>query len=246
MKKNQHILIVDDDRDFAESLSLYLQLDGIRTSLAFSGEEAVEIMGQEEFDLIFMDVKLPGMNGVESFFKIRKMKPHAKVMMMTAHSLHHLLSRALDGGALGILHKPFTMKKVQEALKEIEPEGVILLADQDKSFIEGMTDELEKKGYRALWVQDGECAMDLACSQTFDILVLDLKLPILSGLEVYLSLKEMGCCRPAILVTANPHESETVLQSIEEYSVSGCLIKPFNPEVLMDIINKELGNKELR
>ena len=99
--------IVDDDRDLAQSLALLMQIEGHEVTLAFNGEEAVRLMRDRDFDLILMDVRLPGMNGVESLSAIRRLKPTAKVLMMTAYSVEQLVQQAIDAGAIGVLQKPF-------------------------------------------------------------------------------------------------------------------------------------------
>jgi DNA-binding response OmpR family regulator len=65
------ILIVGDDRDFGQSLANFLRLEGHQVVLAFDGETAVEKFRTRDFDAAFLDVKLPGMDGVESFLEIR-------------------------------------------------------------------------------------------------------------------------------------------------------------------------------
>jgi len=76
------VLIVDDDRDFAESLALLLEARGYQVELAFSGEEAIVKFREQDFDIAFMGVRLPGKDGTESFLEIRKFRPSARVMMM--------------------------------------------------------------------------------------------------------------------------------------------------------------------
>jgi DNA-binding response OmpR family regulator len=93
------------------------ELEGHHIELAFDGEEAVRKFRKRSFDVTFMDVRLPGMNGVESFFELRKIKPYAKVVMMTAYSVEDLLTRALDAGALGVLAKPFGADEVLQSCR---------------------------------------------------------------------------------------------------------------------------------
>ena len=119
MKKGLRIFVVDDDRDFAEGLADIFELNGHECELAFNGEEAVEKCKEKDFDIAFMDVKLPGKDGVESFFEIRKTRPHAKIVMMTGYSVEKLLDDALNNGAWGILHKPLDMDKVLEMIAQI-------------------------------------------------------------------------------------------------------------------------------
>ena len=78
--KNLRILVVDDDRDFAEGIADALELHGHEIAVAHSGEEALETFTETEFDLTFMEVKMPGWNGVESFREFRRRFPGAKVV----------------------------------------------------------------------------------------------------------------------------------------------------------------------
>ena len=143
--KKLHILIVEDDQDFAESMADILGSQGHLVQLAVSGEEAISIFQKHDFDVAFMDVKLPGMNGVESFLEIHKSKPKAKVVMMTAYSVKQLLDEAVENGAWGVLHKPFDLEHVLEILNKIKSHG-ILIADDDPDFVNTIIDMLETKG----------------------------------------------------------------------------------------------------
>jgi CheY-like chemotaxis protein len=102
------VLIVDDDADLAESLAEVLLDHGCDVSIAEHGREAVARVGAEDFDIIFMDVRMPVMNGVDSFFAIRSIRPQARVVMMTGFK-EAFVERAIQAGAEGPLHKPFSV-----------------------------------------------------------------------------------------------------------------------------------------
>ena len=101
-----NVMIVDDDRDLAESLAELLEMSGCDVTTAANGKEAVLSHGKQDFDVTFMDVRMPIMNGVDSFFEIRKLKPEAKIVMMTGFK-EAIVTRALEAGAAGLLTKPF-------------------------------------------------------------------------------------------------------------------------------------------
>jgi CheY-like chemotaxis protein len=106
--KDTSIIIVDDDRDLAESLAELLEVNGYQVEIASNGQEAVERFRHKDYDIAFMDVRMPVMNGVDSFFAIRQMKPEARIVMMTGFK-EPIMQKAVDAGALGPLHKPFTI-----------------------------------------------------------------------------------------------------------------------------------------
>jgi two-component system, NtrC family, response regulator HydG len=92
---SERVLIVDDDKDHAESIADLLQLRGFEVEVAYSGEQALQLFQKAPFDVSIMDVKLPGMNGVDAFFEFRKVRPQAQVIMMTGLSVEQLIASAV-------------------------------------------------------------------------------------------------------------------------------------------------------
>ncbi len=107
MSRPMKVFIVDDDQDVAESMADLVELRGHEADIANSGEEAIDRFRDHDYDIAFMDVRMPGINGVESFLEIRKFKPAARIVIMTGFSVENLLVQALDNGALTVLYKPF-------------------------------------------------------------------------------------------------------------------------------------------
>ncbi|MGR3173029.1 MAG: response regulator [Candidatus Scalindua sp.] len=229
------ILVVDDDHDFAEGIAETLELNGHEVQLAFSGEEAIRKFKEEDYDISFMDVKMPGKNGVESFLEIRKFKPHANVVMMTAFSVHQLLEQAVESGAVGVLNKPFDMQSVNEMLNKIKPKG-ILLADDDQDFVDNIMEVLEEKGYNVYVAHDGREAVKRVQSNGIDVLILDVRMPFLNGLEVCLELKKSGHSIPTIIVTAYATEDAEIIDKLKTLSITGILTKPFDPKELLQAL----------
>ncbi len=111
------VLIVDDDTTGVETLSNVLEIKGYRVDAAYGGMEALEKIGRTNFDFVLLDLKLPDINGVETFRKIKKVKDGLKVVIMTAYSLPHLIQEARKEGALAILTKPLNIDKLLSLLK---------------------------------------------------------------------------------------------------------------------------------
>jgi DNA-binding response OmpR family regulator len=86
MEDKSRVLIVDDNIPFAKSLSDILSMKGWKSIVANDGEEAIEKVGEDGFDVILLDIRLPGIDGVEACKKIKKIKPESVVIMMTAFS----------------------------------------------------------------------------------------------------------------------------------------------------------------
>ena len=106
------ILVVDDQRGIRLTLSAIIEHQGYEVTEAEDGYQAIEAVTNNAFDLVFLDIKMPGINGVQSFREIKKISPGSAVVMMTGFSVEDLVSEALEEGARTVIYKPFQVDKV--------------------------------------------------------------------------------------------------------------------------------------
>jgi two-component system response regulator HydG len=203
---------------------------GHHVELAYTGEEAIVRFREADFDVVFMDVKLPGMNGVQTFLEFKRVRAEARVVMMTGYSVEQLVAQAVDNGALGVLRKPFNAADLLMAVDNVRPRGIVLIVDDDPLFTSSIIPVLAARGYRVETAGTGEEALHKLTNVAIDCLLLDVRLPVLSGLEVYLRLKEAGRLVPTILITGHAGDDETNQLCP---MTQGLLIKPFDPAVLL-------------
>lgn len=111
-------LVVDDEEVVRALFSRILGAESFRVETARDGVEAVEKAAQSDFDLIFMDVKLPGKNGVDAFKEIKNSGSEATVIMMTGYAVEKEIEEALRLGARGCLKKPFDIEEIAEILRK--------------------------------------------------------------------------------------------------------------------------------
>ena len=118
---DEPILIVDDDEDIRETLTRILQLDGNRVITAGSGEEAVEIVSGRSCRMAFIDVKLPNIDGLETFLRIKEINPSILTVMMTGfqNEVRDALEKAQDASAVTCLYKPFDPADAADLVKKI-------------------------------------------------------------------------------------------------------------------------------
>ena len=79
---------------------------------------ALEKLKAQRFDVIFLDLAMPGMNGAETFREIRRAHPAAKVVIITADPNSDLMAKALDVGPFAVMRKPFTLDELRVVLRE--------------------------------------------------------------------------------------------------------------------------------
>jgi DNA-binding NtrC family response regulator len=106
MKIPIEILIVDDEKDFVEMLSLRLQDEGHRVSGAFSGEDGLAALEQHDFDVVILDIKMPGMDGIQALKGIKAKHPIVEVILLTGHGAVDTAVEGLKSGAFDYLNKP--------------------------------------------------------------------------------------------------------------------------------------------
>ncbi len=102
-----HILVVDDDEALRGILGDVLTEDGYHVTVASSGEEALDVIRQHPFDIVVLDIRLPGMSGMEVLEKVKEMYPQLQVIIITSHASLETAVTALRCGAYDYLSKPF-------------------------------------------------------------------------------------------------------------------------------------------
>ena len=114
------ILIVDDEINIRMTLKDILEDEGYETCVAGTGEKAIKIASKENIDMIILDVKLPGIDGIETFTKIHQDKPELDVLMISGHSDISTAVSAVKIGAYDFLEKPLSMIKILTAVRNIK------------------------------------------------------------------------------------------------------------------------------
>jgi len=107
-----HILIVDDEPNMLRTLADILRDEGFEVTTAASGEEAVELCAGNDYGVVLMDVRMPGIDGMEAFRRIRRSKRSVPVVLMSAYSVDHLLHGAIKDDVVAFVQKPLDAAKV--------------------------------------------------------------------------------------------------------------------------------------
>ncbi len=110
------ILIVDDEKDFVEMFSLRLTGQGEKVSTAYSGQEALDLLATTQIDVVILDIRMPGMDGIETLRKIKANHPLVEVILLTGHGSTQTAVEGLKEGAFDYLMKPADFKDINEKL----------------------------------------------------------------------------------------------------------------------------------
>jgi DNA-binding NtrC family response regulator len=117
-KTPSYIMLVDDEEDFVEMLSLRLTEKGEKVVSAFSGQECLDTLDKSEIDVVILDVKMPGMDGIETLQEIKKRHPLVEVIMLTGHGTMEAAVQGMKLGAYDFLFKPADFDDLTDKLNK--------------------------------------------------------------------------------------------------------------------------------
>jgi DNA-binding NtrC family response regulator len=117
--RHMKILLIDDDEWIRDSLGLYFEDEGCQLLALETAEEGIEALKGQNCDIIMVDYRLPGMDGLEFLKRIQKTQSHALKILITAYKSEGVVSAALKIGIQDFIEKPFTTKTIEESLTRL-------------------------------------------------------------------------------------------------------------------------------
>ena len=232
------VLIVDDEkivRDFFKRLLAFLGVDAFD---ADSGACAVEMVGKEKFDLIFIDVRMPGLNGLDTYRQIRKIDPKVTVVMMTGYAVEEVLLEAKKEGAACHIHKPFDISEIKDIITKNSAERTgtplkILVIDDEEVVLDFFSKFLGSKNLQFKSTTDSHEALELVKKEKFDLIFLDLVLKDSNGTKIYQDIKNLYPQANIVLMTGY---SQRFAELKGKMDIAGCLYKPFEVDSIVKFI----------
>ena len=117
--KGKSVLIVDDEKNIRLTLSQALEVLEVETDTAANGEEALAKLQEGEFGLILLDLKMPGMDGMEVLREVSKIRPDIRIIILTAYGTVESAVEAMKLGAADFIQKPFAAEEIRELVSRV-------------------------------------------------------------------------------------------------------------------------------
>lgn len=121
MKTKAPILVADDDENVRDTTSTLLELFGYRVIQAKDGKDTIEKFKKFMPEIVFLDIKMPKLDGYETFFEIKKEFPNAKIIFMTAHADYSKWKEAKSNNALELIEKPYSAEQLRNLAEKYYP-----------------------------------------------------------------------------------------------------------------------------
>jgi len=140
--KGKSVLIVDDEKNILLTLSQSLEVLQLETDTATNGEEALAKLKGKEFGLILLDIRMPGIDGMEVLRQVREIRPDIRIIMISAYGTIELAVEAMKLGAVDFIQKPFSPEEVRALVSRVLDREKL---DEQKVTDYGSSIELAKK-----------------------------------------------------------------------------------------------------
>lgn len=238
------ILVVDDDRRIVKTTCDILKIKGYETIAAYTGEEGVEMVRRDPPDCVMMDIKMPGISGVDAMKQMRAIVPDLPVVLVSAYATDSNIAEAEQAGAYAVMSKPLDFHVILSFLSMLRKEESILVVDDDPAFCKTLKDILTMRGYRVETESDPAKVMNHLETDYKLAIVLDLKLGAVDGTDVLKEVRARYPTKPVVLVTGYRDEMANSIQKGRRIGAYTVLYKPLEIEDLFRLI-EEIRMKKL-
>lgn len=133
---NARVMLVDDEQDYLDALSARLEMRGMTVTPVTRGAEAVEVALEKKFDVILLDLAMPGMDGLETLKKIKENDPDAEIIILTGHGSVKAGVEAMKLGAEDFMEKPVRLEQLLTRIEEAREKRVLVIQKEAKEEID--------------------------------------------------------------------------------------------------------------
>jgi len=240
------VLVVDDDRRIVKTTCDILKIKGYEAIATYSGEEGVEKVRSDPPDCVLMDIKMPGINGVEAMKQMQAIAPGLPIILVSAYATDDLLEEAKRAGAYAVLSKPLNFPMILSFLSLLSKEESILVVDDDPIFCKTLKDILTMRGFHVETESEPQQVIGrLENDYKLAIVLLDLKLGAVDGVDVLKEVRAKYPTKPVVLVTGYREDMANSLEKARKIGAYTCLYKPLEMDDLLRLI-EEIRTKKLK
>jgi two-component system OmpR family response regulator len=141
---SERVLLVDDDEEFVETLAERMRHRDMDVATTTSGKDALEKVSDDPYDVVVLDLLMPGMDGLEALARIKRRRPDVQVILLTGHATVEKSVEAMKTGAMDFIEKPVDLDALTDIIHQAKARKMILL-DQESE--EKIREILTQKGW---------------------------------------------------------------------------------------------------
>ncbi len=232
------ILVVDDETDTCRNLSDILTDLGYQVDTALDGFAALELARTKCYDIALLDLKMPGMDGLTLYRKLRELCSQTVAIVVTAYASKATAEEALAAGAWQVLPKPVDFPRLLEFVETALEQPLVLIVDDDPDLCSNLWDLLRERDYRVAIAHDEEQAGRLLQDRDFHIVLIDLKLPRGDGRGVFQRVRQKNPEARTVVITGHRVEMDPIVQRVVAEGADAVCYKPFDVQRLLSTLEQ--------
>src|SRR5262245_10306484 len=240
MSKNttQRILVVDDEPDTCANLSDILTEQGYQVDIAHDGLAALESVKKNEYDVALLDLKMPGIDGLELYRRIRTISAATVAIVVTAYASSATATSVLGAGAWKILPKPVNLPQLLGFVGQALNQPLVLVVDDDRELCDSLWELFRDRAYRVCLAHDVAEAERRLDERNFQVVIVDMKLPSGDGTQVLDCVRRANPESRSVVITGFRGEMEQRVQTALTSGASAVCYKPFQVDQLLRTVHK--------
>jgi two-component system response regulator HydG len=233
------LLVVDDDADTCANLSDTFTDLGYRVDVAYDGSAALKLVEKNAYDLALLDLKMPGMNGLELYRAIRRISSGTVAIIVTAFVSSDTAKSVMQAGAWRIVPKPINFGQLQSEVEEALNQPLVLVVDDDHDLCQSLWDLFREQGYRICLAHDAQTVKMRLGQRAYQVVLIDMKLPQTDGTKILQIVQDENPTARTLIITGFAREMNESIQEAMASGADAVCYKPFDVEQLLKTV-KEL------
>lgn len=235
------ILVVDDEPDICSNLSDILSDLGYRVDVAYNGVEALKLVRQHSYAVALLDLKMPDMDGLELYRKIKQVQSGTVAIVVTAYAAGETAVQALRAGAWKIVSKPVELDRLLPLVEEATEQPLVMIVDDDPELCDNLWELLRERGFRVQLARDVSQADTLLRKSDFQVVLIDMRLPEGDGSAVFRLVRETNPQAKTILITGYRSETAQLVDQVRAAGADAVCYKPFDVGALLETVDRLSG-----
>ena len=230
------ILVVDDEVDICENLADILGDLGCRVDTAQDGASALELVRRGPYDVALLDLKMPGMDGLELCRAMKALRSGTVAIIVTAYAGSTTSEEAVEAGAWQVVAKPVDFPALLKLVDEAVGQPLVLVVDDDRDLCANLWDLFRDRGYRVSLAHDEPGAAARLVEADFRVVLIDMKLPGGGGDQVFRLVREANPGARTVLITGYRSETDRMVERVLHEGADAVCYKPFDVPRLLDAV----------
>jgi CheY-like chemotaxis protein len=237
-KPTPSILVVDDDVDTCRNLSDILSDLGFQVDTANDGQSGLELVRKHPYDVALLDFKMPGMDGLELYREIRKLRADTVAIIISAYTNTATKEEAARAGAWQVLAKPVDFPRLLGLVDEALSQPLVMVVDDDPDLCAVLWDLFRDRGYRVCLAHDVRTGAERARERAYRVVLIDMKLPGGDGADVYHAVREANPEARTVVITGLRAELDKLVEQIVGEGADAVCYKPFDVPQLLATLDR--------